>query len=97
MKEDSTLEGELRRLQAEEEARARRVRMIADLTLAVIRQEPRLTPREARELVEAARRAILDLFPDKERAYMMIYAPRFERAIAERWPEPEPEPDSAAG
>lgn len=74
----------------EEERRARRVRLIADLTLAVILQQPALTPRQAGELVEGARRAILDLFPDKERAYIITYAPRFARAIAERWPQPDP-------
>jgi hypothetical protein len=84
------LEQDRRRLVEEEERRTRRVRLIADLTLAVILQEPDLTARQAGDLVEAARRAILDLFPDRERAYLMIYAPRFARAIAERWPDPDP-------
>jgi hypothetical protein len=84
------LDDEWKRLRAEEESKARRVRAIADLALAVIRQQPDLTPREAGELAEAARRGILGLFPDKERAYLMIYAPRFARAIAERWPDPDP-------
>lgn len=97
MSNGAALDGEWQRLRADEEGRARRVRVIADLTLAVIRQEPNLTPREAGELVEAARRAILDLFPDKEHAYLMIYAPRFARAIAERWPDPDPCADPDAG
>jgi hypothetical protein len=79
-------EREWRRRCAEEEGRARRAQVIADLTLAVIRQDPALTAAGAGDLAEAARRAILDLFPDKEEAFRMIYAPRFARAIAERWP-----------
>ena len=90
MGSQTLLEGEWKKLQAEEETRARRARTIADLTLAVIRQEPGLTPQEARKLAGAARRTILGLFPDKEDAYRMIYAPRFERAIVERWPDPDP-------
>jgi hypothetical protein len=90
MDEDAAHEREWRRRVAEEHELARRARAIADLTLAVIRQDPRLTPREAGELAEAARRTILDLFPDKEEVYRMIYAPRFARAIAERWPDPDP-------
>jgi hypothetical protein len=90
MSPDTAPAGAWPSLVAEEEGRARRARVIADLTLAMILQEPALTPRQAEDLVEGARRAILDLFPDKERAYLMIYAPRFARAIAERWPQPDP-------
>jgi hypothetical protein len=77
---------------AEEEHKARRVRVIADLTLAVLRQQPSLDLPEARELVAAARRSILELFPGCEREYLLIYAPRFERAIAERWPRLHSDP-----
>jgi hypothetical protein len=90
MGESAAHEGEWRRRCAEEDDRARRARTIVDLTLAVIRQDPGLTARAAGELAEAARRSILDLFPDKEETYRMIYAPRFARAIAERWPNPDP-------
>ncbi|MEE9218126.1 MAG: hypothetical protein V3U98_03575 [Acidobacteriota bacterium] len=90
MKSAPNLDSEWQRLAAEEERRARRVRCIADLALAVIRQQPSLTPRQARDLVRAARRSILQLFPDSECLYSMLYAPRFERAIAERWPDPDP-------
>ena len=70
----------------DEARRTLRVRRIADLTQAIIVQDLDLTRSAAEGLVASARRAILELFPDKEEAYRLIYAPRFERAIAERWP-----------
>lgn len=75
----------------EEARRARRVRWIADVTQALILQDPSLTPAAAAGLIESARAAILELFPEKEEAYRWIYEPRLRRAVAERWP------DSGAG
>lgn len=67
---------------AEEQRRVRRLRTMVDLTTAVLMQG-RLTPEEARELVAAARRRALELFPDKEDTYDLILAPRFERLMRE--------------
>lgn len=67
---------------AEEQRRLRRLRTVVDLTTAVLMQG-RLTPEEARELVTAARRRALELFPDKEGTYDLILAPRFERLLRE--------------
>jgi hypothetical protein len=67
---------------AEEQARARRLRVIVDLTTAVLMQG-RLSHDEARELVGAARQRALELFPDKADTYDLILAPRFERLIRE--------------
>jgi hypothetical protein len=67
---------------AEEQGRVRRLRMVVDLTTAVLMQG-RLTPEEALEVVASARREALELFPDKEATYDLILAPRFERLMKE--------------
>ena len=67
---------------AEEARRARQLRMVVDLTASVIMQG-RLERSEAEELVAAARRRVLELFPDKEATYELILAPRFARLLRE--------------
>jgi hypothetical protein len=67
---------------AEENRRARQLRMIVDLASSVISQG-RLTRPEAEELVQATRRRALELFPGKEETFDLILAPRFARLIAE--------------
>ncbi|MDZ7270252.1 MAG: hypothetical protein ONB30_09825 [candidate division KSB1 bacterium] len=67
----------------EENRRLRWVRMIVDLTAAVLQQEP-MSLAEALALARAAKQSVLRLFPDKEATYDLIYKPRFERLIKER-------------
>jgi hypothetical protein len=43
----------------------------------------RLTRAEAEDLVAAARRRVLELFPGKEETYELILAPRFARLMEE--------------
>ncbi|PYQ53782.1 MAG: hypothetical protein DMF78_08160 [Acidobacteria bacterium] len=67
---------------AEEERRARQLRVIVDLTSSVIVQGgPSLA--EAEALVAATRRRALELFPGKEDTFDLILAPRFARLIRE--------------
>jgi hypothetical protein len=66
----------------EEVLRLRLLRMVVDLTCNVLMQG-RLSPDEAADLVSAARRRALELFPDKEAAYELILAPRFARLVRE--------------
>jgi hypothetical protein len=40
---------------------------------------------EAVRTVEGVKRFALDLFPGKERAWNLIYEPRFERILEKRW------------
>ena len=61
---------------------ARQLRLVVDLTSAVLMQG-RLSRREAEDLVAATRRRALELFPDKEEAYEVILAPRFARLLDE--------------
>ena len=67
---------------AAETRQARQLRMVVDLTSAVLMQG-RLSRREAEDLVAATRRRALELFPDKEEAYGLILAPRFARLLDE--------------
>ena len=66
----------------EEVLRLRLLRMVVDLTCNVLMQG-RLSPDEAADLVSAARRRALELFPDKEATYELILAPRFARLVRE--------------
>jgi hypothetical protein len=66
----------------EEASRLRQLRMVVDFTANVLAQG-RLPRHEAVELVAAARRRVLDLFPDKEDTYELILAPRFARLLDE--------------
>ena len=72
----------------EEKRRLRWVRILADLTIGVIYQEPNLKLSDAMQLVSNTRRAMLSMFPGKEQTYDLIYRPRFDRAIAERFGPP---------
>lgn len=67
---------------AAEARQARQLRMVVDLTTAVLMQG-RLSRREAEDLIAATRRRALELFPDKEEAYELILAPRFARLLDE--------------
>jgi hypothetical protein len=71
---------------AEEERRLKIVRFLVDLTLARLQQDEDLSHLDALALVERTREVILTLFPNKERAYELIYRPRFERVLEARWP-----------
>lgn len=67
---------------AAEARRARQLRMIVDLAVAVLVQG-RLSRSEAEDLVAATRRRALDLFPGKEATFELILSPRFARLMDE--------------
>ena len=72
-----------------ERRRLRRVRMIVDLTLNLISSDRTVLHREARCLVECARKAILELFPGLAPQYEAVVKPHFDRVLRQRWPEEE--------
>jgi hypothetical protein len=72
-----------------ERRRLRRVRMIVELTLNLISSDRTVSHREARCLVECARKAILELFPGFEQRYERIVEPHFHRVLQQRWPNEE--------
>jgi len=53
--------------------------------MSVIGQDPSLTLEEAAELAAGAKRAALAMFPDKELAYDLLYKPRLQRLMRERF------------
>lgn len=69
----------------EEERNMRRLRFIVDLAQAVLIQQPDLTLREAFDIMRDAKKAALNLFPDKESVYELIYTPKFRKIIADRF------------
>ena len=69
--------------------RLRRIRMIVELTLNLISSDMTVSHREARCLVNCARKAILDLYPGFEGRYERIVRPHFERVLRNRWPHEE--------
>lgn len=68
----------------EENRRVRRLQIVVDLVTSVLFQSE-IPPEEALELVGATRRFALSLFPDKEQTYDLIYKPRFERLLREKY------------
>jgi len=70
----------------EEEARKiRRLQVMISMVMSVIGQDPNLTIEEASELAAGAKRAALAMFPDKELAYDLLYKPRLQRLMKERF------------
>jgi len=64
----------------EESRRIRRLRILVRLTLETI-AEGDLSAEEAAGMIAATRRAALELFPGKERAFDLIYKPQFQRVM----------------
>jgi hypothetical protein len=69
----------------DEERRMRRLRFIVDLAQAVLIQQHDLTLREAFDILRDTKKAALNLFPDKESVYELIYAPKFKKIIVDRF------------
>jgi hypothetical protein len=74
------------RRELEEEARKiRRLQLMISMVMSVIGQDPNLTLQEASELAAGAKKAALAMFPDKELAFDLLYKPRLQRLIRERF------------
>jgi hypothetical protein len=70
----------------EQEARnIRRLQVMMSMVMSVISQDHDLSVEEAAELAAGAKRAALTMFPDKELAYDILYKPRLQRLINERF------------
>jgi hypothetical protein len=77
--------GEEHQEHMEEARKLRRLQVMISMVMSVIGQDPDLTLDEAAEMAANARRAALSMFPGKELAYDMIYRPRLQRLISERF------------
>ena len=69
----------------DERRRLRRLQILMNMVMSVIAQDPQMTVEEAAEMVANARRAALAMFPGKELAFDLIYKPRLERVMRERF------------
>ena len=78
-------EQETSREREEEARKIRRLQLMISMVMSVIGQDPNLTVEEASELAAGAKRAALAMFPDKELAYDLLYKPRLQRLIRERF------------
>ncbi|KAA6460440.1 hypothetical protein DYQ86_14270 [Acidobacteria bacterium AB60] len=85
-----TLNGETDKPQSpeelQEEARKiRRLQMVVNMVTQVIAQDSTLGVDEASEMVADTRRLALGMFPDKELAFNLIFWPRLQRLMRERY------------
>lgn len=69
---------------AEESRRLRRLQLTIRLVMNVISQS-NLSFEEASKMVAATRRVALTLFPGKEQAYDLIYQPRLQRLLVQKY------------
>jgi hypothetical protein len=70
---------------AEEQKLIRRMQMMMNMVMQVIAQDASLTIDEASQMIADSRKAALAMFPDKELAYDLIWKPRFQRLMRERF------------
>jgi hypothetical protein len=68
----------------DEERRLRRLRRAMDLTAALL-WRVNLTLEEAQDVVNHAKQTALQLFPDKEETFDLIYGSRFRRILVEKY------------
>lgn len=70
---------------AEERRQLRRLQMMMTMCLQVIAQDVSLSLEEASQMIADSREAALAMFPGKELAYDLIWKPRFQRLMMERF------------
>jgi hypothetical protein len=81
----STADEETRREREEEAKKIRRLQLMMSMVMSVIGQDSSLTIEEASQMAADAKRAALAMFPDKELAFDLLYKPRLQRLIRERF------------
>ena len=70
---------------AEEQKLIRRLQMMMNMVMQVIAQDTTLTVDDASQMIADSRKAALAMFPGKELAYDLIWRPRFQRLMRERF------------
>ncbi len=69
-----------------EEARLiRRLQMMMNMVMQVIAQDSSLSLDDASQMIADSRKAALAMFPGKELAYDLIWRPRFQRLLRDRF------------
>lgn len=69
----------------EEAKLIRRLQMMMNMLMQVIAQDSSLTLDDASQMIADSRRAALAMFPGKELAYDLIWRPRFQRLLRDRF------------
>lgn len=69
----------------DEQRKLRRLQIMVNMVMSVISQDLSLTVDEAAEMVADTRRAALAMFPGKELAFDLLYRPRLQRLMRERY------------
>jgi hypothetical protein len=70
---------------AQEQKLIRRMQVMMSLVMQTIAQDSSLTIDEASQMIADSRKAALAMFPGKELAYDLIWKPRFQRLMVERF------------
>ena len=70
---------------AEEQKLIRRLQMMMNMVMQVIATDSSLTIDDAAQMIADSRKAALAMFPGKELAYDIIWRPRFQRLMRERF------------
>ena len=83
MAEDMTMAADKTALLAEER-RLRRLGRAMDVAVALL-WRVNLTLEEAQDVVNHAKHTALQLFPDKEETFDLIYGARFRRVLVEKY------------
>ena len=71
--------------QQQEQKNIRRLQIMMNMIMSVIAQDSTLSYEDAAEMVADSRRAALAMFPDKALAYDLIYKPRLQRLMRDRF------------
>jgi len=80
-----TLTKEQQLAQQEEQKLIRRLQMMMNMVMQVIAQDRTLTVDDASQMIADSKKAALAMFPGKELAYDLIWKPRFQRLMRERF------------
>jgi hypothetical protein len=83
---DAAMSAEEQAMQeAEEQKLIRRLQMMMNMVMQVIAQDASLNIDDAAQMIADSRKAALAMFPGKELAYDLIWRPRFQRLMRERF------------
>ena len=69
----------------DEQRKLRRLQIMVNMVMSVISQDLSLTIDEASEMVADTRRAALAMFPGKELAFDLLFKPRLQCLMRERY------------
>ena len=68
-----------------ERKKVRRLQWMMSIVMSTISQDDRMPVEKASELIASARKAALRMFPGKEATYDLLYRPRFQRLMREKY------------